>query len=1353
MKKHLFILLVIVLASYALSTKLFSIGNTSAYHGTHFFVGFMQNENYYIDDRFGLHQHLFIATTQPAQVSVKLPKNAFLINLSLPANTVYRMKLSAEVQDTVSEIPVSLGIEIISDVPVSVNLFSSQYTTSDSYTAIPVDEWGTEYVVMSFPNDQYIGIDGNYSEVRPSEFMVIAAYDSTVIEFSPRSVTKLGKQTYNTYTQLLNKGDCYLVQSHDAGIGQADLTGTIVRGNKPFGFLSGHVRSSVPQFLPRGRDSKDHLIEMLMPVKSWGRIFVSTPFLKPGVDEWGIFFNPISDLFRVTSIYDNTVVTLETKSFKKDYYLNSPGDFVTIPYIDESALWISNQPVQIGQFMSRTKDGMGDHNYYDPFLVMLPPVELFTRNIFFAVPGDIIPKENQFVPDQFVAHNITLLIHQQAIPSLTLDAIPVKDLPGIVFKQILNTPYYWAIFSLDTGKHSISSAKTGFVGLSYGYGNKDSYGMVLGSDLKNPYEDDDDPPVLVLEDTCGMVNGTIYETLNPFNTGIDYVYLLEDSTYNYTVDIDPITDTSTYITFRAKPDNIFQDGRFVIDYRDRYGNGGRYSYFYSGLNVDIPDSISFNNIIYTDSLCVDFYIVNRGQDTIEIKDGILSGDLRLLDYLESGLPHRLPPGESLKVQICFNPEGDSTELAAQMLFKFKCDFEHLVKIKGSVLAPVLDSLGYDFGNVLVGDTVCNDVLIINKGNVPVRIDSIIIPKYSVRFWPDTTGMFPVYIYPGGTLRIRICFSPDNLDSLGPFVIIIKNNYVIQLQTTVTGKGVAPRIKNLYLDWMERRVGTTNDTTMYIYNIGDTSSVLSFVQFTDTTVTDRTTDILQSMNITIPARDSISIDLYFDPLNTLKYHIQAEMKSDWRLHPKINIEIDGQGTIPTIETFDVVFDTIVVYNVIDTIAGIILSGGNEQLTIDEIIPLSGDIASFEIYYPGLKDLVLQSGDSLEIPIRFFPTRIGQHKLLLGVRNDAMPNYERTIDTVIITGFALPGDTIIIISALSGPVDLIACDSNVITVTYTNVGNVALKFMNIEINSGSIFAERIDDLTFPIEDSLEVGSSITSEIKFIAQKDETGPIDIIAEFRHKDTSYFETNSYFVDPKSYPISITSEDGLLYNPGDSIIIILTGSFPYKSEVLVDFNLFIDYNRTTFHLLNKTGELKLTGPNGNYIVPLTIEKGFNKLSISNSGNNFFVQDSTIWSLALSFWVMLDTDPTPEFEIKAYSDNCFKADSSIFSAHISGVCSFNLRAVKLITNLVLLNVSPNPVRDNLNLDIFLPENETLELNVININGEITQLASNLNLKKGSQSLIFDISYLPSGFYMLSLQGIKFIMKRKFIITK
>ncbi len=1350
MKKHLFILLVIVLASCALSPRHSSAGSTSAYRGTHFFVGFMENENYDEDERFNLHQHLFIATTQQAQVSVKLPFYAIPVYLTLPANTIHRMKLDINVQDTVSEIPMPLGIEIKYDVPVSVNLFSSRSKTSDSYTAIPVDQWGTEYVVMSFPNDHYV----YDSEPRPSEFMVIAAYDNTVIEFQPRFVTKMGKQTYNTYTQVLNEGECYLVQSFDAGMGQGDLTGTIVRGNKPFGLLSGHVRTSVPQFFVQYRNSKDHLIEMLMPVKSWGRKFVSTPFLKPGRDQQGQVINPLGDLFRVTSIYDSTIVTIETKSFKKDYYLNSPGDFVTLSYIEEPAQWKSNQPVQIGQYMARAKDPRKDHGYYDPFLVMLPPVELFTQNIFFAVPGDILPKVYIYDPDQYLVHNITLLIHERAIPSLTLDGSPVSGMPGIIFEQILNTPYYWTIISLDTGNHSLSSAKSGFVGLSYGYGNRDSYGMVLGSDLKNPYENDDDPPRLATEENCGKVNGTIYETLNPSNSGIDYVHLLADSTYNYTVDIDPIADTSTYITFRAVPDDIFADGRFVIDYRDKKGNGGRYSYYYNRLNVDIPDSsISFYEVNYADSLCRVFYIYNNGLDTVEIREAILSGDGRLKAYFDSDLPQKLASGESLKVEICFDPEEDTSELDAQILFRFKCDFEHIVKIKGNVMAPLLDSLGQDFGNVLVGDTVCNDVLVINTGNVAIRIDSVIIPKYSIRFWPDTSGLFPANIDPGDTLKIRICFNPDSRDTLDRYVIIVKNSHNLQLQVTVTGKGVAPRIKNLFLDWSDRRVGTANDTTLYIHNTGDTSTVLTFVQFTDTTVTDRTTDIIQNLNITIPARDSVPIGLYYNPPDTSRYRIVAEMKSGWRLHPEIIFTIDGQGTIPTIETFDVVFDTTIVYTGSDKIAGIILSGGNEQLTIDEIVPLSGDLSSFEIDYNSLTNLILQPESLLEIPIRFYPTRIGLHKLLLSVVNDAMPNYQRRTDIIEIIGYPLAADTAEVIAILSGPDYLIACDSSDLIVTYTNNGNVPLKFMDININSGSIYAERIDNLVFPVEDSLRVDSSITSRIKFIARRNQSGPIDITAEFRHKENSYFKTGSYFVDPQSYRLGITSEDGLEYHPGDSIRIIFTGTFPNKSEIEGNFRLTIDYDRTTFHLLSpNSAELKLTGPGGNRVVPLRIDMGLNTFSLS-SPSNFTVRDSTAWSMELPFWVMLDTDPMPEFEIRAYSDNCFEPDSIAFTAEIGGVCSFNLRAVKLITNLVLLNVSPNPVRDNLNLDLFLPENETLELNVININGEFKQLASNLNLKKGSHSLIFEISYMPSGFYVLSVQGTKFIMKRKFIITK
>ncbi|OYT14427.1 MAG: hypothetical protein B7C24_18410, partial [Bacteroidetes bacterium 4572_77] len=157
----------------------------SAYEGLHFMVGFMQNEYKIISIDDGIDLNIFIATKELANIRIQYPdgkKNVF----QMGPDTLHQeiVSTSYECRDT-SEAILHNGISIDSDVPLTVYCFSSQDLTSDSYSAIPVTNWGHEYIVVSQPNNYYDEKDqlGNITTIiRNSEFMVLASYDDTKVK-------------------------------------------------------------------------------------------------------------------------------------------------------------------------------------------------------------------------------------------------------------------------------------------------------------------------------------------------------------------------------------------------------------------------------------------------------------------------------------------------------------------------------------------------------------------------------------------------------------------------------------------------------------------------------------------------------------------------------------------------------------------------------------------------------------------------------------------------------------------------------------------------------------------------------------------------------------------------------------------------------------------------------------------------------------------------------------------------------------------------------------------------------------------------------------------------------------------
>lgn len=99
-------------------------------------------------------------------------------------------------------------------------------------------------------------------------------YDNTKVNFTfPNNNANIsvffGGQRYengDTLAVTLNRFQAFQVQC------EGDLTGTRVTSSRPVGVTSGNKRTRVGK-----GSSSDHLVEMIPPVNTWGRRFVTVP--------------------------------------------------------------------------------------------------------------------------------------------------------------------------------------------------------------------------------------------------------------------------------------------------------------------------------------------------------------------------------------------------------------------------------------------------------------------------------------------------------------------------------------------------------------------------------------------------------------------------------------------------------------------------------------------------------------------------------------------------------------------------------------------------------------------------------------------------------------------------------------------------------------------------------------------------------------------------------------------------------------------------------------------------------------------------------------------------------------------
>ncbi len=1323
----------------------------SAYKGTHFYVGFMQNEiDWSILIVGKLILQIQIVAEQKANIIVTMPYESTLHTIDADSILVINVRDGMEIEKS-EEITRNL-VEIESDVPIVVYCFNSRSQTTDSYAAIPVSRWGNEYVTVNYSNDQYNYTNESDKEFalvpRSSEFLIMAAYDSTIIEITPASVTRKNKQYGKQYYDTLNTGEAYLVQSFPAEKGYGDLTGSIIKSSKPVGVLSGHVRASVPNNI--NIDSKDHLCEMLMPKESWGKKFISVPF---GV-------NTVGDLFRIVCGYENTIVSYRSASKEGTTELDKPGDFKEFINAFQPIVWQSNRPVQIAQYMKRF-GGINDPENYDPCMVILPPVEQFVNRILFQVPDYDIAAYGQFQN-----HIVSIVATEDALETIKVNNTLVMKLDNIYNNTIPGEKINWARFELTPGKYVISCEKGGFTGILFGRGDRDSYAHVLGSSLVNLNAKDSIAPEIFVTENCGKISGYIREYINLGNTGIDFADIVKSLTYNYIWTISPITDTTTFVYFSAEPENQFEDGGFALDYRDRAGNGDRYHYKYNGIKLDFRENgeqldlqsgIIFSDINTTDSVCKTINVTNYGKGEVFITRFRFTGGTNVSYVCDASFPKHLAPGESFDFTVCFMPHGDTSALKAKIDVNIFCLDDFIIPITGSVKLPEITIADYDFGKVLVGQDSCAEISIINTGTQPIKIDSLKIPG-KIRFFYKDNIVFPLVLEAGEKIVLRFCFNPDSVGNFNARISTY-NDYKLDSYGKLEGVGGYQEINNILIDWKKRRIGTINDTTAVFTNTGDLPCLLSLNNFIKNSIEISSDSISKFLNTPIPAGSSYPFVLSFHPSAVRKYELIAVMNTDWALHPEIRITLLGEGTLPEINVFDIVIDTTVIYNRRDSICTIISSAGNEQLAIDTIRFFSGDSSSFNIDYPVLTDIVLPEGNFLEIPIMFIPQKLGWNEIILEVISDAMPNYQRKKTYFSIKGYAIPEDTLNSTINLEIPL-MNACVAKTVYPEIKNTGNINLELRtspNISTNGG-LSAQLMNEPNYPL--MLAPDSSLFYELRLLPYGDGEKSIRIkqMAYGKSKvndeiidDSLELNVLGHFT-PEMHKLIINHIEDFKSIPGDTITITLSGKFPNGIDTIDGFKFETGIKINSFYYIKEKNYLNVHFGENKLTYPLEIRQESNNLILSCNEKITFMF-GTNWDLSFKLLTLLDESYEGAFWTKISSEMCFLPDSIEAKYEINGVCVRNLRMVDVITDKAWLYIAPNLAREQINVRLFLPDNGRIELSVFDITGKKYQLLSNKYLAKGDYSLIFDISDLQTGMYFIRMKTDKSIESQKLFILK
>lgn len=453
--------------------------------GREFWLGFMEN----LANPNQL-RRIYISSETAATVTVTPSLTGTGTVLNVPANGVVFTDLDPATYSHTGEGTQNLGVRITSTADVSVFALNYAQNISDATVVLPIQNLGTEYYAMTVPPGNTAPVNQRYAQV-----LVTSTADGSQIEFTPTSSTISGRAAGVPFTVTLNRGQTYQIQS--AG----DLTGTRVRSLgscQPFAAFSGNIWIQVcgqigvfggpgPDVLPLpltgGCGQGNHLVEQLLPLKTWGKTYLVIPYARRR-----------SDYIRIQAQEANTSV------FRNGVLLGTIGPGAFIPYpndpsgatlLDQPTLITSDKPIGIAQFSQSQNMNVNGTRVGDPFYIMLSPVEQTLNQVSFAVFGPPTNPANAYVNIVTKTSSTGLLQLTQnggpfTGPAFTFQPVPAS--PGYSYARVtlLNTPSagFNETFSLRSDSGFTAQVYM-FGDPSLSAGNFEAYGYSVGVNLSN----------------------------------------------------------------------------------------------------------------------------------------------------------------------------------------------------------------------------------------------------------------------------------------------------------------------------------------------------------------------------------------------------------------------------------------------------------------------------------------------------------------------------------------------------------------------------------------------------------------------------------------------------------------------------------------------------------------------------------------------------------------------------------------------------------------------------------------------------------------------------------------------------
>ncbi|HNQ68964.1 MAG TPA: gliding motility-associated C-terminal domain-containing protein [Bacteroidales bacterium] len=423
MKKVSLILSILFIINFNLSAQYTTTG-------TDFWLSYMQN----FDDP--ANTLLYLTSDVATSGTASMPGTGWSQAFTIAANGSVMVQVPAAQNAAIATTNTALNkaIHITANHDIAVYSANQRTASSDATLVLATPALGDSYYVCA-----YTPFSG-----QPTQFIVVGVENNTTIQIIPSAAVTGGVGAGVPFNITLNQGQVYLVQS------SGDLTGTKISATDVgachnFAVFAGNRCARVPTC-----DYCDHLYEQMIPLKAWGKEYITVPLMTRNGDQYRIM---ASEAGTVININGGANINLNAGQFHEVYL--TPASYI-----------VGNNPISVAQYSRGTScDGVTS----DPFMIMLSPVEQTLDYIVFQA-------FNTTAINQFYTNIVSKTAYTNQVQ---LDGVTLAG-----WNTVASNPIYsYVRKNIAQGSHVITSPE-GVLTSVYGFGDVESYGYLAGANIE-----------------------------------------------------------------------------------------------------------------------------------------------------------------------------------------------------------------------------------------------------------------------------------------------------------------------------------------------------------------------------------------------------------------------------------------------------------------------------------------------------------------------------------------------------------------------------------------------------------------------------------------------------------------------------------------------------------------------------------------------------------------------------------------------------------------------------------------------------------------------------------------------------